>query len=89
MLIRRCAFLFALVCILFALPCRAQNYGTIQGNVKDPSGASVPGATVTIADPVSGLHRDTMTDTNGDFRFTNIPFNPYHLTVVCDWIHFV
>ncbi len=57
------------------------NSGSIEGVVKDPSGAVVPGATVQIGNPVSGYTRVTTTDANGSFRFTNVPFNPYHLTV--------
>src|SRR6202035_4647883 len=57
------------------------NSGSIDGVVKDPSGSSVPGARVEISNPVSGFHREVTTDTDGAFRFTNIPFNPYHLVV--------
>jgi Carboxypeptidase regulatory-like domain len=57
------------------------NSGTIEGVVKDQSGASVPGAKVEIANPVSHYQRGTTTDTDGNFRFTNVPFNPYHLVV--------
>jgi hypothetical protein len=53
--------------------------GTIQGVVKDPSGAVVPGAKVEIRNPVSGYSRETTTGSTGEFRFVNIPFNPYHL----------
>jgi len=56
------------------------NSGSIEGIVKDPSGAVVPGATVQIANPVSGLTRSAVTDAEGIFHFTNVPFNPYHLT---------
>ena len=55
--------------------------GTVSGAVKDPSGAVVAGATVTIHNPVSGYERAASTDASGNFTFTNIPFNPYHLTV--------
>ena len=55
--------------------------GTVSGAVKDPSGAVVVGATVTIHNPVSGYERTASTDASGNFTFTNIPFNPYHLTV--------
>src|SRR6266852_4574346 len=57
------------------------NSGSIEGVVKDPSGAVVPGATVQIGNPVSGYTRVTTTDANGSFHFTNVPFNPYHMTV--------
>jgi hypothetical protein len=56
--------------------------GSIQGIVTDPSKAVVPGAKVQIQNPVSGYTRETTTDSNGSFQFTNIPFNPYHLTVM-------
>jgi len=55
--------------------------GTINGAVVDPSGAVIPGAAVTIHNPVSGFERATVTDASGNFSFVNIPFNPYHLSV--------
>jgi hypothetical protein len=57
------------------------NSGSIEGTVKDPSGAAIPGATVQITNVVSGLSRTTTTASDGSFRFTNVPFNPYHLSV--------
>src|SRR4029077_505343 len=57
------------------------NSGTISGVVKDPSGAVVAGAAVTIHNPVSGYDRKTNTDSAGSFTFSNIPLNPYHLSV--------
>lgn len=55
--------------------------GSVTGTVTDPSGAIVPGARVEIQNPVSGYERTTTTDKSGNFQFTNVPFNPYHLTV--------
>jgi carboxypeptidase family protein/TonB-dependent receptor-like protein len=57
------------------------NASSINGTVTDPTGAVVPGATVTIDNPVSGFHGSTVSDSSGGFSFSNIPFNPYHLTV--------
>src|ERR1700682_1594312 len=52
--------------LLFAASGRAQgNSGSIEGVVKDQSGASVPGAKAEISYPVSGYHRETTTDTDG------------------------
>jgi hypothetical protein len=59
----------------------AGNSGSINGSVVDPTGAVVAKAIVEIRNPVSGLDRSTTTDASGKFAFTNIPFNPYHLTV--------
>src|ERR1700727_821296 len=53
--------------------------GTVAGTVTDASGAVIPGATVTIENPVSGLSRTTKTDAAGRYQFTNLPRNPYHL----------
>jgi len=54
--------------------------GFISGNVVDPSGAAVIGAVVTIANPVSGLTRTTVSDSTGHFQFGNLQYNNYHLT---------
>jgi len=69
--------------LLGAAPGRAQggNSGSIEGVVKDPSGAEVANATVVISDVVSGFNRETTTGTDGSFRFTNVPFNTYHMVV--------
>jgi hypothetical protein len=81
----RCCLYFALVCslLLAANGLRAQtgNSGSIEGVVKDPSGATIAGATVEILNPVSGYTRTATTGVDGAFRFSNVPFNPYHLTV--------
>ena len=44
----------------------------------------VAGAQVEISFPVTGYQRATTTGSDGSFRFTNVPFNPYHLTVTAD-----
>lgn len=57
------------------------NSGTLTGTVADPTGAVIPGATVTIANSVSGYTRTQTSDSSGHFQFVNVPFNPYQLTV--------
>src|SRR6202051_3400349 len=59
----------------------AQSSGTITGVVKDATGGVLTTASVEISDVVSGYHRETTTGIAGDFRFTNVPFNTYHLVV--------
>jgi hypothetical protein len=75
--------LLSAVCLL-SVPSavHAQSSGTIEGVVKDPSSAVVPNATVEIHNPVSHFDRTTATDGEGKFRFTNVPFNPYHMSVM-------
>ena len=74
-------FVLGLILFLCATSSWAQSSGSIEGVVKDPAGGVLTNATVEISNPVSGLHRETTTGSNGDFRFTNVPFNPYHLVV--------
>src|SRR5262245_12833471 len=56
--------------------------GTVEGTVTDPSGAVVAGATVEIRNPLTGYMQMSMTDSMGVFRFTNLPFNNYHVEVM-------
>ncbi|HEY1580687.1 MAG TPA: TonB-dependent receptor [Terracidiphilus sp.] len=74
-------FVFLLSAVFSALYAQS-NSGLVSGVVTDPSGAVVPGATVSIQNPVSQYSRTATTDKSGRFQFTNVPFNPYHLTVV-------
>jgi Carboxypeptidase regulatory-like domain len=57
------------------------NGGTVHGIVKDPSGAVVAGAEVTIRNPVSGYSQSAKSGSDGTFRLTNIPPNQYHLEI--------
>ncbi len=79
----RCSSIFLLAFLLQASSSfvfAQSNSGTITGTVTDPSGAVVPGATVTINNPVSEYTRTATTDDAGHFSLPNLPFNPYHLT---------
>src|SRR3984957_3262587 len=74
--------IFALTFLSSIVWCQSVgNSGSINGSVVDPTGAVVPNATVEIRNPVSGFDRSTTTDSAGKFAITNIPFNPYHLTI--------
>src|SRR5947209_7400387 len=74
----------AILAVLFIANFSAaqSNSGSVNGTVVDPTGAVVPNAKVEMRNPVSGFDRSTITDSAGRFEFTNIPFNPYHLTVI-------
>ena len=75
-----------LVVLFAASPAKAQlgNSGSMDGVVKDPSGAVIAGAKVEISFPVTGYQRQTTTGSDGSFHFANVPFNPYHLTVTAE-----
>jgi hypothetical protein len=83
----RLALAVSLLLLSIAVTSSAQsvgNSGSISGSVVDPTGAVVPNAKVEIRNPISGFDHTAVTDNGGKFEFTNLPFNPYHLTVVAD-----
>src|SRR6266850_1591010 len=78
------AIALALFCVLFltgSVSAQSVASGTIEGTVVDPTGAVVIAANVDIRNPLTGFPRAAVTDSAGAFRFTNIPFNPYHVQV--------
>ena len=76
--------IFAVFVIFFSLNIAAlwaqSNSGIVNGTVTDPLGAVIPGAVVSIVNPVSGYSRSVPTDSAGHFQFTNLPLNSYHVT---------
>ncbi|MDQ2835768.1 MAG: TonB-dependent receptor [Acidobacteriota bacterium] len=75
-------FAFLLLYVQPALWAQAAgNAGSITGVVTDTTGAIIPGASVTVVNPVSGLSRTSVADSDGHFQFLNLPLNPYHLSV--------
>jgi Carboxypeptidase regulatory-like domain/TonB-dependent Receptor Plug Domain len=67
--------------LVFGARPQSATSGSIQGVVSDPSGGVVASATVEIDNVVSGYSRTATTGADGAFKFTNVPFNPYHMTV--------
>jgi hypothetical protein len=69
--------------ILLATPsaASAQITGTIQGHVSDPSGASVPGATVTATNEQTGVSRSAVSADDGYYRIPDLLPGPYVLRV--------
>jgi hypothetical protein len=55
--------------------------GDIAGRVTDPSGAVVPGATVTVVDVSNGSTRTTTTNSGGTYRVPLLPPDTYKITV--------
>jgi hypothetical protein len=79
------ATLMAVLFLALSLQTYAQSggtSGTINGTVLDPTGAVVAFAGVEIHNPVSHFDRTTATDSSGKFNIPNVPFNPYHVTVL-------
>src|SRR6185437_562797 len=55
--------------------------GTINGTVRDPSGAAVPNATVTVKNQANGSERSATTNQGGLYSITNIPPGMYNVSV--------
>jgi hypothetical protein len=73
--------LFILLLAASDPPSQGGNAGDVRGTVTDPSGAVIPGATVSLTNAVSGLSRAATTDPTGQFLFPGVPFNPYRIAV--------
>jgi hypothetical protein len=75
----------SLMCLLTAIPAmRAQGTGTsgeIRGKVTDPTGATVPKATVTVEDSEKGVRRIGVTDSDGEYRVTGLSPSTYIVTI--------
>ena len=55
--------------------------GVIEGTVVDASGASLPGATVTVKNTATNFEQTLTTDRQGRFRALLLPLGPYRVTV--------
>jgi len=59
----------------------AQTTGTIRGSVTDPSGAVVPGASVTAAQSDTHATRTVTTNESGDYEFPALPVGRFTVSV--------
>src|SRR5271169_5254587 len=70
-----------LTCMLAAGFAAAQETGQITGTVRDPSGASIVKAQVTVSSPERGINRVTQTNNDGEYFVSALPPGSYDLTV--------
>ena len=78
---RRLSEFFVLLALL-AVAGYAQTFrGAINGTVMDPSGAVVPGASVKATDNATGTTRSTVSTTEGQFAFQDLPLGDYKISV--------
>ena len=78
----RIGVLLLLLAMLVALPSHAQDQtGVIRGQVTDPSGAALVGATVLLTTP-SGGSMDTTTNKEGRYEFRNLAPGNYEIKAV-------
>src|SRR3954452_15995070 len=72
----------AMLVFICAVPARAAAqvlYGSIVGDVKDSSGAAMPGATVLVTNTNTGLTREAVTDGVGHFNLADLPGGTYRM----------
>ncbi|HEV2577559.1 MAG TPA: carboxypeptidase regulatory-like domain-containing protein [Acidobacteriaceae bacterium] len=73
---------FAFVLAFLAFPAHAVDVNArIKGTVTDPSGAVVPGATVTATNIATGVKYPTKSLSTGDYLFPQLPVGTYSITV--------
>jgi hypothetical protein len=78
----RSCMLSAALAALFSVGAWSQTQlPTASGTVTDPSGAVVPGVSVTIINQGIGLKRGSLTDTAGEYRFAGLPIGNYSLRI--------
>lgn len=70
-----------LLTVFIAAGAKAQSTGSITGTVSDPSGAAIPGASVTINDSATGLSHTVLTNSSGNFTFPDVPIGSYGMTI--------
>jgi hypothetical protein len=81
MLNRLARAFFCLTVIISATGyCFAQATGNIKGNVVDPNGGLVAGATVEAVSNQTGEKRTTTTSDSGSYNITNLPVGIYTVT---------
>src|SRR3984893_8549889 len=75
-------FLAVIVILTLGVAASAQTFrGAINGTVTDPSGGSVPNATVKATETATGIDHTTTSTSDGVFAFQDIPLGFYKVTV--------
>lgn len=79
---RAVSFAALLTLSLFSASAFAQQTtGNVRGLVKDPNGAVVKGAKVTITDPKTNTSASTQTTDSGEYEFKNLQVGDYQIAV--------
>lgn len=78
--LRAALLLAALACFLVG-PLHAQYNASLRGVVTDPSGAVIPGATVTLLDTATNYTQTVTSNADGIYTINSLAPAPYRLTV--------
>src|SRR5271170_5208392 len=78
---RTCMLSLALAALFSVCAWSQTQLATVSGTITDPSGAVVPGVSVTIVSQGTGLKRSALTDTAGEYHFAGLPTGNYSLRI--------
>lgn len=62
----------------------AQFSGSLQGAVQDPTGAAVPGATLTLTNTATNVSQTVQSDVRGDYRFLSLAPGNYTVSATAN-----
>src|SRR5438128_2489876 len=69
------------LCLVFAVSAFSQSSnGSLGGIVQDPSGALVPGATITVTNTGTGIVNTTISNESGAYSFPSVAPGTYKVT---------
>jgi hypothetical protein len=70
-----------LLLVACVIACQAQNPASVEGAVKDHSGAAIQQAAVVVKDLETGVERRTVTDNSGRYIVLSLPIGDYSIRV--------
>ncbi|MGE5321961.1 MAG: TonB-dependent receptor domain-containing protein [Actinomycetota bacterium] len=80
-MIQRLPFLLSIIMISASVFAQSAATAELHGVVKDPNGAVIQGATVSLHDPAKNITRSAETDAAGQYNLLSVPPAQYTLTV--------
>jgi hypothetical protein len=79
--LRRMRALAVVLASSISLAIAQSTSGNMAGVVYDPSGATVPGASMTARNEATGIESTTRSTSSGQYRLDNLPVGSYELSV--------
>ncbi|MGH9913947.1 MAG: carboxypeptidase regulatory-like domain-containing protein, partial [Pyrinomonadaceae bacterium] len=72
---------FFVTLLLLGSPVYGQSTATLQGTISDPQGAVISGARVTARNLATGVERQTVSDSSGNYLIAVLPVGSYRLEI--------
>src|SRR5215831_20758543 len=80
-IIQRVVFALLVFCLTVSAMAQTAATADLHGTVKDPNGAVIQGATVTVRDEARSFERSAQSNETGYFTLLSLPPGSYKLTV--------